>query len=184
MQKFKSRTKARALSDPWHPCPYFGSSGCALMVHQRSLQTLLLGAWWLLWTSTMQQIARTQYSCLCPQWFWGAMIPLLQQFFNSDQLNSFIANHQQDAASQYAAKHYNIKCHSKCCRNFSKGKENFSLWCSCLVITCNAYKWEFTIRRPKKHVYKIYQINSEKLEKCSWSKFKTRNQQSFLQYSF
>lgn len=27
-----------------------------------------------------------------------------QQFFNSDQLNSFIANHQQDAASQYAAK--------------------------------------------------------------------------------
>ncbi len=60
------------------------------------------------------------------------MIPLpFQQFFKSDQLNSFIANHQQDAASQYAAKRLlqqypNVAFQSVVTKNFSR-KENFQI---------------------------------------------------------
>ena len=59
----------------------------------------------------MQQILpelkeNTAVYVVSPQWFTkkGYDSSAFQQFFNSDQLNSFIANHQQDAASQYAAK--------------------------------------------------------------------------------
>ncbi len=60
------------------------------------------------WDATDFARTQGQYSCLCS---FSAMVyqkgydsSAFQQFFNSDQLNSFIANHQQDAASQYAAK--------------------------------------------------------------------------------
>ena len=60
----------------------------------------------------MQQILpelkdNTAVYVVSPQWFTkkGYDSSAFQQFFNKRlQLNSFIANHQQDAASQYAAK--------------------------------------------------------------------------------
>ena len=86
---FKSRTKKQeALSDPQHRfVPYFGSSE------------------WLRFDVVHPAVLAEKY-VVSPQWFTkkGYDSSAFQQFFNSDQLNSFIANHQQDAASQYAAK--------------------------------------------------------------------------------
>ena len=123
---FKSRTKKQeALSDPQHRfVPYFGSSEWLRfdVVHpavlaekyDRNYRPYFLGergAASLNQYFGMQQILpelkdNTAVYVVSPQWFTkkGYDSSAFQQFFNSDQLNSFIANHQQDAASQYAAK--------------------------------------------------------------------------------
>ena len=106
---FKSRTKKQeALSDPQHRfVPYFGSSEWLRfdVVHpavlaekyDRNYRPYFLGE---------RGAASLNQYVVSPQWFTkkGYDSSAFQQFFNSDQLNSFIANHQQDAASQYAAK--------------------------------------------------------------------------------
>ena len=117
--------KQEALSDPQHRfVPYFGSSEwlCFDVVHpvvlaekyDRNYRPYFFRRTW--WASLnqyfgMQQILpelkdNTAVYVVSPQWFTkkGYDSSAFQQFFNSDQLNSFIANHQQDAASQYAAK--------------------------------------------------------------------------------
>ena len=82
----------------------------------------------------MQQILpelkdNTAVYVVSPQWFTkkGYDSSAFQQFFNSDQLNSFIANHQQDAASQYAAKRllqqYQMSPFQSVVTNISQGKK-------------------------------------------------------------
>ena len=150
---FKSRTKKQeALSDPQHRfVPYFGSSEWLRfdVVHpavlaekyDRNYRPYFLGergAASLNQYFGMQQILpelkdNTAVYVVSPQWFTkkGYDSSAFQQFFNSDQLNSFIANHQQDAASQYAAKASVTtvsKCRlSKCCDEHFSRKENFKI---------------------------------------------------------
>ena len=123
---FKSRSKKQeALSDPHHRfVPYFGSSEWLRfdVVHpavlaekyDRNYRPYFLGergAASLNQYFGMQQILpelkdNTAVYVVSPQWFTktGYDSSAFQQFFNSDQLNSFIANHQDGAASEYAAK--------------------------------------------------------------------------------
>ena len=123
---FKSRSKKQeALSDPHHRfVPYFGSSEWLSfdVVHpavlaekyDRNYGPYFLGergAASLNQYFGMQQILpelkdNTAVYVVSPQWFTktGYDSSAFQQFFNSDQLNSFIANHQDGAASEYAAK--------------------------------------------------------------------------------
>ena len=87
------------------------------------------------WDATDFARTQGQYSCLCS---FSAMVhqkgydsSAFQQFFNSDQLNSFIANHQQDAASQYAAKRllqqYPNVAFQSVVTKISQGKKNFQI---------------------------------------------------------
>ncbi|MFQ9597231.1 MAG: D-alanyl-lipoteichoic acid biosynthesis protein DltD [Streptococcus sp.] len=84
----------------------------------------------------MQQILpelkdNTAVYVVSPQWFTkkGYDSSAFQQFFNSDQLNSFIANHQQDARIRKYAAEAPVatvsKCRlAKCCdRHFSRQRK-------------------------------------------------------------
>ena len=210
---FKSRTKKQeALSDPQHRfVPYFGSSEWLRfdVVHpavlaekyDRNYRPYFLGergAASLNQYFGMQQILpelkdNTAVYVVSPQWFTkkGYDSSAFQQFFNSDQLNSFIANHQQDAASQYAAKRLlqqypNVAFQSvvtkisqgKKISRFDQSLNQFvptlsSAKMLCLVIL-QRVQTGITIRRSK-NVYKIYQINSHMR---NWKKLQRLKQKS------
>ena len=210
---FKSRTKKQeALSDPQHRfVPYFGSSEWLRfdVVHpavlaekyDRNYRPYFLGergAASLNQYFGMQQILpelkdNTAVYVVSPQWFTkkGYDSSAFQQFFNSDQLNSFIANHQQDAASQYAAKRllqqYPNVAFQSVVTKISQGKKIsgfdqslnqfvstlFNAKMLCLVIL-QRVQMGITIRRSK-NVYKIYQINSHMR---NWKKLQRLKQKS------
>lgn len=210
---FKSRTKKQeALSDPQHRfVPYFGSSEWLRfdVVHpavlaekyDRNYRPYFLGergAASLNQYFGMQQILpelkdNTAVYVVSPQWFTkkGYDSSAFQQFFNSDQLNSFIANHQQDAASQYAAKRllqqYPNVAFQSVVTNISQGKkisrfdQSLNQFVSHLVQREDALFSNLATRtngnydKKVKNVYKIYQINSHMR---NWKKLQRLKQKS------
>ena len=136
-----------------------------------------------------------------PQWFTkkGYDSSAFQQFFNSDQLNSFIANHQQDAASQYAAKRllqqYPNVAFQSVVTKISQGKkisgfdQSLNQFVSHLVQREDALFSNLATRtngnydQKVKNVYKIYQINSsyEKLEEIATAEAKVKTNNNDLE---
>ena len=125
-ESFKSRTqKVRALTDPDHHfIPFFGSSewlrfdslhpAILAEAYQRPYRPYFLGqrgAASLTQYYGMQQIlpqlegGQAVY-VVSPQWFTkrGADPSAFQQYFNSDQLTSFLSQQRQRQLDQYAAK--------------------------------------------------------------------------------
>ena len=210
---FKSRTKKQeALSDPQHRfVPYFGSSEWLRfdVVHpavlaekyDRNYRPYFLGergAASLNQYFGMQQILpelkdNTAVYVVSPQWFTkkGYNSSAFQQFFNSDQLNSFIANHQQDAASQYAAKRllqqYPNVAFQSVVTKISQGKkisrfdQSLNQFVSHLVQREDALFSNLATRtngnydKKVKNGYKIYQINSHMR---NWKKLQRLKQKS------
>ncbi|MBP2624173.1 D-alanyl-lipoteichoic acid biosynthesis protein DltD [Streptococcus oricebi] len=125
-ESFKSRTqKVRALTDPDHPfIPFFGSSewlrfdsmhpAVLAEAYQRPYRPYFLGqrgAASLTQYYGMQQILpqleqKTAVYVVSPQWFTkrGADPSAFQQYFNSDQLTSFLTQQNYSQVDQYAAR--------------------------------------------------------------------------------
>ena len=206
---FKSRSKKQeALSDPQHRfVPYFGSSEWLRfdVVHpavlaekyDRNYRPYFLGergAASLNQYFGMQQILpelkdNVAVYVVSPQWFTkkGYDSSAFQQFFNSDQLNSFIANHQQDAASQYAAKRllqqYPNVAFQSVVTKISQGEkisgfdQQLNQLVSHLVQREDALFSNLATRTNGnyKNVYKIYQTNSLMI---NWKKLQRLKQKS------
>ena len=109
-ENFKSRkNKTTALSDQNHRfVPYFGSSE---WLRFDALHPAVLAEKYDRNYLGMQQMLPelqngTAVYVLSPQWFTkkGYNSAAFQQFFNNDQLSSFLSQNQTDANSQYAAK--------------------------------------------------------------------------------
>ena len=122
---FKSRTnKVEALTDPDHRfVPFFGSSewlrfdsmhpAVLAEKYDRNYRPYFLGqrgAASLNQYFSMQQMTQqlengTAVYVISPQWFTkkGYSPAAFQQYFNSDQLTSFLTQQENDAAAQYAA---------------------------------------------------------------------------------